>query len=167
MPHQYSMRQAQKVAEQATKEIETWLRGRPETVSVVNVENDPAFQAIDVDLVWQTHKRTYRIEIKCDRYYRTGNFFLETQSNAELGTPGCMLYTQADFVFYYFVQPKILFVLPMPATRDWFLKNLARFLERKTTTPTSNEKFYTTIGRLVPREILRAEVANVREIKLA
>lgn len=48
------------VAQLAAKDIEAWLWGHSETISVQNVESEPAFQQIDVDLIWTTEKDSYR-----------------------------------------------------------------------------------------------------------
>ncbi|WP_155967987.1 hypothetical protein [Kamptonema formosum] len=40
-----------RVAQRAAADMEAWLRSRPETVGVRNVDNDPTFQKIDVDLI--------------------------------------------------------------------------------------------------------------------
>jgi hypothetical protein len=52
MPRQYSMQDGMDVAKAAAADIERWLRGLPQTRSVANVEDDPAYQAMDVDLIW-------------------------------------------------------------------------------------------------------------------
>ncbi len=166
MPRRYSMAGASQVAQVATREITAWLTHLPQTLTVQNVEADAAFQQIDVDLIWTTRTRAYQIEIKGDRWDRTGNFFFETISNREKATPGCFLYTRADLVFYYFVAARTLYILPMPETRAWFLENQTRYPERATTTPVGNT-FYTTVGRLVPiREVVR-NVAGVKQQRLA
>jgi len=159
------MREASEVAKVASREIESWLRRREETVSLQNVEKDPTYQKGDIDLIWTTRNRTFRIEIKGDRWHRTGNFFFETASNKERATPGCLLYTKADYVFYYFVTPRILYCLPMPATMKWFSANLTRFKQRCTTTPVGKH-YYTTVGRLVPISAVVKEVGGVRKVNL-
>lgn len=160
MPRQISMQRGVHVANQAAADIEAWLRGLPQTQTLQNVEADPHYREIDVDLLWTTHKGRYRIEIKGDRWHRTGNFFFETHSNKEKGTPGCFLYTQADLLFYYFVASKVLYILPMPACREWFEHNIDRFAVRETTTPVGTD-FYTTVGRLVPIKVVLSEVEGV------
>ena len=161
----YSMDEGVKVAQQAAKHIETWLWRKPESVNVRNVESEPAFQQIDVDLIWTTHNDSYKVEIKGDRWHKTGNFFLETHSNFEKGTLGCFIYTQADYLFYYFVTPRTLYMLPMPATRDWFVACLNRFRERSTTTPVRGS-YYTTVGRLVPITVVLQAVPGVKKEQL-
>ncbi len=161
----YSMSSTMRVARQATADITHWLLDRTDTVSLTNVEADPTYQSIDVDLLWTTANRTYRIEIKGDRLHSTGNFFFETSSNHERGTPGCFLYTEADFIFYYFVTPRLLYILPMPQTRAWFLGNIDRFTERSTRTAVEN-RYYTTIGRIVSIAAVMDEVSGTRLIQL-
>ena len=162
----YSMSATTRVARRAAADITAWLLRRPDTVALVNVEDDPIYQVADVDLLWSTARRTYRIEIKGDRLHQTGNFFLETTSNREQGTPGCFLYTEADFVFYYFVTPRLLYILPVRRTRAWFLAHLHEFAERSTRTPVAGGA-YTTVGRVVPIAALVAGVPGVRRVQLA
>ncbi|MEO0840861.1 MAG: hypothetical protein AAF063_18390 [Cyanobacteria bacterium J06643_5] len=157
----YSMEEGTQVASHAADDITYWLNLQPETFSIKNVENDPEFQRRDIDLIWtiQTEEGINEIlvEIKGDRLDRTGNFFFETHSNLEKGTPGCFMYTEADWLFYYFVNTGILYKLPMPKTREWFLVTMRRFRERSTTTTVGNS-YYTTVGRLVPIRRLMLEV---------
>lgn len=161
MPRQITMAEGSRLAERASTEIEAWLWEWPDTVLVENVEGDPAFQTRDIDLLWATNVRDYTIEIKADHWHETGNFFFETVSNKERGTPGCFLYTEANFLFYYFTVPRTLYILPMPRTRAWFTADPSRFAERETTTPVGHDH-YTTVGRLVPIATVLAEVPGVK-----
>lgn len=154
------------VADEAARDITTWLNVKEETRRVRNVEGDREFRKRDIDLVWETDKGEITIEIKGDTYHRTGNFFLETLSNQERNTPGCFMYTEADFVFYYFVTIKKLYILPMPETRDWFREHLGEFRERATETEIGNGEHYTTVGRLVPIATLLANVPTIEVCEL-
>lgn len=165
LPRQIPFDDAVAVSKRALRDIVKWLHTLPQTREVRNVEDLPEFQERDIDLIWSTNKRQYKVEIKGDQWHQTGNFFLETNSNKERGTPGCFLYTDADLVFYYFVNPRILYILPMPLARDWFKFNLHRFEERSTTTPIGSD-FYTTVGRLVPINTLLQEVPDVSRVLL-
>ncbi|SFG43264.1 hypothetical protein SAMN05421739_102503 [Pontibacter chinhatensis] len=165
------MRDASEIANRAASAIERKLWSQPSTVDVVNVEDDAAYQSKDIDILWRRKLedgsiKTIKIEVKGDRHYYTGNYFLETISNESKGTPGCFMYTEADFVYYYFVDEGELHILPMPATRDWFKKHLSQFKERKTSTPVGNGKHYVTVGRLVPRHVVLANVPGVKILKL-
>jgi hypothetical protein len=155
------MRETLDVAKQAALEIEAYLNGLPETLCVINVEDDPAFQKDDIDILWNTDNGLFQIEIKGDRYYRTGNYFFETVSNKGKNSLGCFMYTKADFIYYYFVEEKELHMLPMPITRDWFLDNMHKYSEKKTSTKVGSGAYFTA-GSLVPRK----DVANKKVVKL-
>lgn len=155
MCHQYKMREVLDVATQASQEIERWLlhrrdNGQNNIVTIDNVENIHDYQKIDVDLLINYANRQVLVEIKADRHHTTGNFFFETVSNVEKGTLGCFLYTQADYIFYYFIHIQTLYVLPMPQVRQWFLNNIDNFSQRAVQTPVGGGRHYTTVGRLVP-----------------
>ncbi|WP_017730876.1 hypothetical protein [Nafulsella turpanensis] len=165
------MNRASEVAKQAAADIEALLRRQSKTVDVINVENDPIYREKDIDVLWivKTEEgavKTIGIEIKGDRWHKTGNYFFETVSNEEKGTPGCFMYTEASFIYYYFVEERELHILPMPATRDWFKKNEETFQERKTSTPVGRGEHYVTVGRLVPRHRVTTEVAGVKILKI-
>jgi hypothetical protein len=163
-PRRISMQDGVSVARQAAADIEAWLWGLEQTLGVENVEDDPTYREQDVDLIWTTRKGRYRVEIKGDRWDRTGNFFFETHSNREKGTPGCLLYTRADLLFYYFVHPRVLYILPMPELRAWFLPRQAEFPTRSTTTPVGG-RHYTTVGRLVPIHAVMEGVPSLRRVR--
>lgn len=162
----YSMSDASSVAKIAFSDISRYLQTLPITRNVVNVEDDVYYRSVDVDLLWNcSDGKTISIEIKGDRWYKTGNYFFETISNKSKNTPGCFLYTKADFIYYYFVNEKELHILPMPATREWFIKNIDMFHEKATSTPVGSG-YYITVGRLVPRKKVKDEVEGVKIISL-
>ncbi|MFW6028920.1 MAG: hypothetical protein ACOCRO_01560 [Halanaerobiales bacterium] len=166
MTRKYYMKDAVNIADQAANDIEKWLKKQNYTIEVYNVEENGYYRNIDVDLIWASTSGTFKIEIKGDRWDKTGNFFFETYSNKEKGTPGCFIYTEANYVFYYFVKTKVLYVLPMPKIRKWFLRNINRFKERATTTPLGNGEQYTTVGRLVPISDVLKDNPDVKKMDL-
>ena len=155
------------VARAAAADITHFLEATwPQTVTVHNVEDDKAYQHYDIDLLWTIVEKNGRlriipIEIKGDRYHRTGNFFFETVSNESKGTAGCFLYTKAEWLFYYFVEIGVLYCLPMEKVRPWFEANNHRFEERRTSTPVRESQSYVTVGRLVPIKTVLAEVEGI------
>ena len=154
MSNQYTMKSRLLVEQSAFPAIKDHLNSFIDTVSITDVTKDREYRKKDIDLLWTINiaptPQTLSLEIKADTYV-SGNFFFETASNAEKGTPGCFMYTEADFVFYYFLKTGELYKLPMPATRQWFKENMNLFQERSTRTPCGGPLgHYTTIGRLVP-----------------
>lgn len=160
----YDMKGQMGVADQAAEDITKYLKSLPETIGVINVEDDWYYRKKDIDLLWvyrlNGKEKVKKLEIKGDRYSRTGNFFLETVSNKEKGTPGCFMYTEADFVYYYFVDTKEVNIMPVEKTRKWFLDNIDRFEEKKLATKVREGIYYTSLGRLVPKEVMRNEIGT-------
>ncbi|RMG99011.1 MAG: hypothetical protein D6706_06265 [Chloroflexi bacterium] len=170
------MDETNEVAETAVRHITHFLQtyfqsGRwPQTVALHNVEQDPAYQQFDVDLLWTVKDKTGElrvipIEVKGDRYHQTGNFFFETISNKQKKTPGCFLYTKARWLFYYFVLTHHLYCLPVTRVRAWFLTHVEQFEERETSTPVGNNRYYVTIGRLVPINVVLEAVPGVLQFR--
>ncbi len=168
---QHSMAYTSGIARQAAADVTHFLENywQKYTVAVHNVEDDKAFQAHDVDLLWTIvdgngRLRTIAIEIKGDRYHHTGNFFFETISNTGKGTPGCFLYTKAHWLFYYFVEIGHLYCLPMMTVQPWFYENSDRFSEQATSTPAGDGR-YVTVGRLVPIQTVLDEVPGILQYR--
>ena len=93
-----------------------------------------------------TNNKQATVEIKTDTY-KTGNMFFETISNEEYQTKGCLMKTNADFLFYYFpnYQNGVLYIFQMKAFRKFVLDNLSLFRERRVTNTT-----HTSLGYVVP-----------------
>ena len=164
----HSMREASAVGESAVAAVNHFLHSWPQTVAVHSVEADPAYQTHDVDLLWTVLEghgrlRTISIEVKGDRYHKSGNFFLETVSNTRKNTPGCIIYSKAKWLFYYFVGNRELYCLPLAALQPWFYLHMDRFPLQETRTPTARGGTYTTQGRLVPIQIVLEEVAGIQK----
>ena len=164
----YSMEETSRVADEAALEVSSWLQSLSETVSVKNVENDREYQKKDIDLLWTFKKDekivTRTVEIKADRYYNTGNYFFETVSNAGKGTPGCFMYSEADFLFYYFIEVRELHIIALSLVRRWFKEEIERFQERKLFTKVGNGATYGSVGRLVPRRTLAEELPKAVKV---
>jgi hypothetical protein len=164
----YTMDAASKVAAIATEHITIFLNSQNNSVEVINVENDLNFRRKDIDLIWKYNSintsslRQISIEIKGDNYFETGNYFFETHSNEQKNTPGCFMYSEADFLYYYFIK-KELHIIPLKKTREWFIDHLNDFKERRTTTPIGMlSEHYNTVGRLVPRKLALQQIPEIR-----
>jgi hypothetical protein len=160
----YTMNKACQTADLGTAKIVEWLEGLRITKSVINVEDKKEYQMMDIDLLWELNTGEWRsIEIKVDNYFETGNYFFETKSNIEKGTPGCFMYSGANLLFYYFLDRE-LHIMPLKSTRKWFKANQERFRTVRTSTSVGNGKYHTE-GALIKRDILKNECA-VTIIKL-
>lgn len=134
------------------------------------MENNTYFRTKDIDLIWnkKIDHRTIplKIEIKTDKYHKTGNYFFETISNNNSNSAGCFMYTEADFIFYYFIDIKELHILPMPEARDWFLANIDRFKEVNVRATEAGTGFYHSVGRLININLMKDEFKNIEIVKI-
>lgn len=158
----YSMQEATATTDLGTKHIVSYLTKRADTKKIVNVEADAEYRKKDIDLLWHRSvngtEKIYSVEVKVDNYFRTGNYFLETISNVEKGTPGCFMYSEAHYLFYYFLRVE-LHIMQLAHVRSWFQPKMTTFVAKRTSTPVGNG-FYQTEGRLVNRELLQSGVPN-------
>lgn len=146
----YSFERSSEVGRDAVSDVVEFLSNSPKIEEIKNVEHDKEYQKIDVDLVLKyKHKENVLVEVKGDTYHKTGNFFFETISNKEKDSPGCFMYSEADWFFYYFITPQILYTLPLEETREWFKNNIDDF-ETKTLRTSVGDGYYESEGKLVP-----------------
>lgn len=170
--NQYTMEEQLKIAEQSSDEVTTFLESLPSTRWVKNVEMDKAFQKMDVDLLWCYEKDgaefVRKVEVKGDRYCESSNFFFEVISNTNKMTPGCFMYSEADYFFYYFPDTKELNILPLKRVRNWFIEHENEFKEvYLKTNGNSSKTLYQTKGRIVSKSRVRKEVSGVRTIDIS
>lgn len=158
MTNVYTMNEVSRVAKEAALELFHWLSSLPGTDYVKNVEDDSHYQSLDVDLIWGFKGSERLVEIKADRYFNTGNYFFETVSNVGRQTPGCFMYSQADYLFYYFIEVRELHILTLTLVRKWFTVNMHLFTEKRLATAVGNGASYETIGYTVPRWYVKQEL---------
>jgi len=163
----YSMQAVQHAADRAVSLVADFLRAEAPGSQVHDVQADPRFQHRGVDLLWErASAEVLGVEVKGDRQGgRRGNYFLELISNLEKDTPGCFLYSAADLMAYVFLDRRELHLLPVPATRSWFLAHASEFPLRHTQTRIGAHR-YTTVGAAVPARRLLREVEGARKIAL-
>lgn len=166
-----------KIADMGAAEITSWLNSFDDTVTVHNVENNKRYQEKDIDLVWLYFRDdryegdnigTSTLEVKADTY-DSPNFFLEIISNDNKNTPGCFLQTQSDYLYYYFINKKILYIIPTKEAQDWYYSKIEQGKQFKhASVPTKNkfgEVLYRNKGALVNIKQMMKEV-NISEYDL-
>ena len=91
-------------------------------LDVLDVRHDSLFQDKDIDFVLLTVKHEIiNIEAKID-FFSTNNFFFEVKSNKMYNTKGCMLKTESDYIWYYYINQSKLYVIPTIALKQ-FIKD--------------------------------------------
>lgn len=157
----YEFNSSNKIGHQGEQFVKQWiLELHPNVTSITDVSDDKFYQKQDIDfLVDFTSGKQATVEIKTDTY-KTGNMFFETISNEEYQTKGCLMKTNADFLFYYFsnYQNGVLYIFKMKAFRKFVLDNLPHFRERRVTNTT-----HTSIGYIVPLSYIENNFAEYKK----
>ena len=104
--------------------IYDYLMNHPSTDSVVNVSNDTWFQQFDIDFIQvDGNGDVNKIEVKTDRLAdKTGNMVYEYWSDRRTFSIGCFEKTQADYIFYYLINTKVLYIFNTQELRKWIYK---------------------------------------------
>lgn len=125
-----------------------FLRGGDGT-SVLDVQDDPAFQCIGIDLLWSLGEGApVHVEVKFERRF-TGNLFLETTSNCSTRSAGWLYTTQADLVMYGFQDRSAWWIFDPAGLRVWpGLRGLR--VARAKTWDEEGRVLYETEGLLLP-----------------
>lgn len=166
--HSHDFNKKLKLADRACLEVTEYLENKG--FSVENVENDSYFQKIDVDILITKNGKTHKVEIKGDSYYPR-NFYIEEISNINKNTPGCLLYTESDFIFYYYVNHKELYIIDTKAFQQWYKENKdvgkLQEIKSKVVTPVGKGKYYESYGRTLNVNILLEDLGkDIKKIKL-
>jgi hypothetical protein len=161
------MQAVQHAADRAFELVTAFLRADTPGSCVHDVQADPRFQHRGVDLLWErSSAEVLGVEVKGDRQGgRRGTYFFELVSNFEKDTPGCFLYSTADLLAYVFLDRRELHLLPLPATRAWFLTRASEFPLRQAQTRVGTER-YTTVGASVPARRIIGDVEGARSVRL-
>ena len=136
-----------------------------QTIHIHDIQDDPRYQPIGIDLLWLVEAASsscaITVEVKGDTNDHTGNFFIETVSDVAKNTPGAFIACKAEWYFYYFINTKTLYCIPMMIAKPWFEKNKASFKERFSNS-TRAGRTWKTKGCLVPKYAIENEIEDLR-----
>jgi hypothetical protein len=163
----YSMRGVMGAADRAVALAREVLQREAPGSLVHDVQNDPRFQHRGVDLLWERPgEKVMGVEVKGDRQgFRRKNYFFELISNAERDSPGCFLYSIADYLVYVLVDAQHVHMLELKAVRDWFIPRAKQY-PLKTTKTRTGAALYTTVGAIVPHKDVKEGVPEALRVFL-
>lgn len=145
----YEFEQQNSIGKQGELIVKSWLVQQGNISSLLDVSLNKKYQKDDIDIIVNTEDgNVITYEIKTDSFL-TGNLFFEIVSNIERNTPGCMLYTKADYILYFFIKNGHLYKLPTIAFREWVVSNKDKFKEKSV-----NNKYYHSKGLLIPLSMI-------------
>ena len=105
--------------------IYDYLINHPSTDNVMDVSKSWWFQQFDIDFI-QIDKNgsVNKIEVKTDRMAdKTGNMVFEIYSDRRTCSQGCFEKTQADYILYYLINTKVLYIFDTQELREWVHKH--------------------------------------------
>lgn len=144
-----------------------YLRALPQTVEVLDRQQDRETQRRGVDLIWVKKDGTQTtIDVKGDgRAHKTGNFVVELLSVVEQNIPGNFITSKADQWHMHELGRNHLHVWHLPAFRTWFY-HATRGNESYITRTTDREGWHTWGLKLPIRDALVADPPVMEVIKL-
>ena len=96
------------------------------TTAIIDVTKDAWFQQFDIDFLWQdTEYNIFKIEVKTDTLAdKTGNMVYEIWSDKRTHSKGCFEKTEADYIFYYLINTRMLYIFNTKELREWVSKHI-------------------------------------------
>lgn len=115
-----------KIGNKGENAIFNFLSTYPSTTAIIDVTKDEWFQQFDIDFLWQdTEYNIFKIEVKTDTLAdKTGNMVYEIWSDKRTHSKGCFEKTEADYIFYYLINSRTLYVFNTKELREWVLKHM-------------------------------------------
>jgi hypothetical protein len=163
--HNYN--RSRSLGDWAEEKAAEWYRKSNHIVGT-SLKSDPFFQVLDIDMVVQeimalpigpgVGTDPYYVEVKGDGHTGVPHVFIETLSNVERNSPGCLTYTCADVIFYYHTRMGTALIIDRRRLQEWMPGNLERFPLKTLQNGRAGIVKYTTQGRLVPAQVIIDEV---------
>ena len=106
--------------------IFNFLSTYPSTTAIIDVTKDAWFQQFDIDFLWQdTEYNIFKIEVKTDTLAdKTGNMVYEIWSDKRTHSKGCFEKTEADYIFYYLINTRMLYIFNTKELREWVSEHI-------------------------------------------
>lgn len=166
----HDMESSLKIGEVGEDIIYDYLK-KINTVNYIDdVRDNFGYRNIDIDFIVKMNRiDEYSIEVKTDNYI-SPNIFFETYSCVETDSIGCMRKTKAEYIFYYFLKSKELYILKTKELNKWFDLNVDKFEEKsfrnKRYNPNPKEKedeYYTSKGYVIPKKYLESNFKGYKK----
>lgn len=106
--------------------IFNYLLNHSSTINLIDVSKDEWFQQFDIDFIQQDiFHNINKIEVKTDRLAdKTGNMVYEIWSDKRTHSKGCFEKTEADYIFYYLINSRTLYVFNTKELREWVSEHI-------------------------------------------
>lgn len=167
----HNFAQSLKVGEKGEGLILDYLEKSPTVQNILDVRDSPMYQEKDVDFILKMKTgKEYKIEIKTDTY-TSGNIYFETMSSLETDSVGCLIKTEADYLFYFYINLGTLYIMDMKKYKEWFEMHQPIFDDAGYKKHPKNARWngttYTSVGYAFPVTLLEDKTLRwVRKVYL-
>ena len=156
------MKSSLKIGTLGEEIIYKYLKDLDNVTYIEDVRDEFSYRKLDIDFIVKMNNISeYSVEVKTDNYI-SPNIFFETFSCVETDSIGCMRKTKAQYIFYYFLKSKELYILKTDKFNEWFDLNVKNFEEKSfrnkrfKTYESEEDKYYTSKGYTIPKEYLES-----------
>ena len=106
--------------------IYDYLWKHKSTLKIVDVSRDEWFQQFDIDFLQiDIQNNINKIEVKTDSLAdKTGNMVYEIWSDKRTHSKGCFEKTEADYIFYFLINTRMLYIFNTKELREWVLTHI-------------------------------------------
>lgn len=170
-----------KVEEQSRKILLPYIASQSDRNHYVLIDKSPLSRLLQEqvgDVFTNMNGSLVSVELKAERKH-TGNLFCETWSNKNLknrdshsargSNPGWMVKSQADYLFYHFLDNDALYIIPMFDLQAWAWSGAQKgkakkFFDYREVEQGKYDQMNDTWGRLVPVEHLKSAIPDMRRV---
>lgn len=125
-----------------------------------DVRKDKVYQAKDIDYLVLHNKYSTSVDVKSDKRFDTGNYFIETFSNVEKNIIGWGYGSQAEYIIVYYPTGCELHLIDMYALKTWLVANAGKYRTITNATRREDGTMYHSKGIVVDRDKLAQELGT-------
>lgn len=147
------------------------FRSRPDTLDVVPPVNDPVMHVRD--MVWRRRDgefmiRDHHVILEFDDDMRSRDaFYFEVRKVRDPPVEGFLFRAQGAYLAYVSTLDMKLYFMPLPELRDWVMDHRdCLMVKEKSSNDNPENRFYRSIGYLVPRTVLKRRFRKVEMVEL-
>lgn len=147
-----------KIGEKAEAIVSDWMIKQGWVLK--DVRKDKVYQAKDIDYLIIDGSYQTAVDIKSDKCFDTGNYFIETFSNIDKNKIGWGYGSEADYIFVYYPTAGELHIIDMHVLKPWLIKNAGKCKTITNSSARYNGSTYHSQGIVIDRDKLATEIGT-------
>ena len=127
---------------------------------MTDVRKDKIYQIKDIDYLVRVDNFSTSVDVKSDKRFETGNYFIETFSSVEKNIIGWGFGSQAEYIIVYYPTVCELHLIDMYALKTWLVANAGKYRTITNATRREDGTMYHSQGIVVNRQKLMDEIGT-------